>query len=245
MPYEISAPGRRRRPLLVFLVGALLILLWLARSLSSYVIDYQWWREMGQVPTWLSLLFYQLAPLSAATLVAFVARWLAHRSALGFAGAGPGRTMPHAAAERGHKHPLLIGGVERDTLDVRERQFIEGSPGFPIVAREPEARAGRVLGQGHVNPAVVIRVEIAAKSLRPFPADALPGLAAVLGEVEAAGLVAPAGIRRTQQDSPAVAGIDGEVLGVEQRLGGIDLFPILRTVFGTIEADAFRHQRLA
>ena len=92
MPYEISAPGRRRRPLLVFLVGALLILLWLARSLSSYVIDYQWWREMGQVPTWLSLLFYQLAPLSAATLVAFVALWLAHRSALSFAGAGPGRS---------------------------------------------------------------------------------------------------------------------------------------------------------
>jgi len=96
LPYEISAPGRRRRPLLVFLVGALLILLFLARSLSSYVIDYQWWREMGQVSTWLSLLFYQLAPLSAATLLAFVALWLAHRSALSFAGAGPGRSRVYA-----------------------------------------------------------------------------------------------------------------------------------------------------
>ncbi|MGO9094428.1 MAG: UPF0182 family protein [Bryobacteraceae bacterium] len=96
MPYEIPAPGRRRRPVLVFLIGALLILLLLARSLSSYVIDYQWWREMGQVPTWLSLLFYQLAPLSAATLLAFVVLWLAHRSALRFAGAGPGRSRVYA-----------------------------------------------------------------------------------------------------------------------------------------------------
>ena len=135
----------------------------------------------------------------------------------------------------------VVGRIELDPLDVGERQFIEGSPGFPVVAREPKARPGRVFGQGHVNPAFVLWVEIAAKSLRPFPADALPGLAAVPGEVEAAGLVAPAGVRRAQQDSPAVAGINGEVLGVEQRLGGIDLFPCLRAVFGTIEADAFWH----
>jgi hypothetical protein len=28
----------------------------------------------------------------------------------------------------------VVGGIELDTLDVRERQFIEGSPGFPSVA---------------------------------------------------------------------------------------------------------------
>jgi hypothetical protein len=62
----------------------------------------------------------------------------------------------------------VVGGIELDPLDIRERQFIEGSPGFPVVAREPEARAGRILGQGHVNPDVVFRVEIAAENLWPF-----------------------------------------------------------------------------
>jgi uncharacterized membrane protein (UPF0182 family) len=96
LPNEIPAAGSRRRRLLPFLIGALLILLLLARSISQYVVDYQWWREMGQVPTWLSLLFYQLAPLSAATLLAFVVLWLAHRSALGFAGVRPGRSRIYA-----------------------------------------------------------------------------------------------------------------------------------------------------
>jgi hypothetical protein len=62
----------------------------------------------------------------------------------------------------------LVGGIELDPLDVREQQFIEGSPGFPVVARDPEARSGRILGQGHVNPDVVFRVEIAAESLWPW-----------------------------------------------------------------------------
>jgi hypothetical protein len=154
-------------------------------------------------------------------------------------------SMKHASAEGRHMDHGVVGGIELDTLDVRERQFIEGPPGFPAVTREPEARAGRVFRECHVNPAVMIRVEIAAESLRSFAADALPGLAAVLGEVKSAGLVAPAGVRCSQQDSPAVAGINGEVLGVKQRLGGVDLFPRLRAILGTIEAGAFGHERLA
>ena len=127
---------------------------------------------------------------------------------------------------------VVVGRIELDTLDVRERQFIERPPALPIVAREPQARPGRIFGQGHINPAVVLGVEIAAESLRPLAPDALPGLAAVLGEVEAAGLVALPGVRRAQQDALAVAGINGEVLGLEQRLGDIDLFPGFRTVLG-------------
>ncbi|MCL5742306.1 MAG: UPF0182 family protein [Acidobacteria bacterium] len=59
-----------------------------ARSIASYVIDYQWWKEMGQVSTWLSMLTYQLAPLAAGTLLAFTVLWVAHARALKFAGAG-------------------------------------------------------------------------------------------------------------------------------------------------------------
>jgi hypothetical protein len=28
----------------------------------------------------------------------------------------------------------VIGGIKLDALDVREGQFIEGAPGFPVVA---------------------------------------------------------------------------------------------------------------
>jgi hypothetical protein len=62
----------------------------------------------------------------------------------------------------------VVGGIELDPLDVREWPFIEGSPSFPVVARDPEARSGRILGHGHVNPDVVFRVEIAVESLWPW-----------------------------------------------------------------------------
>ena len=79
-----------------------------------------------------------------------------------------GWPSPHTASERRYVDDFIIGGIELDPRDVRERQFIEGSPSFPVVAREPEARSGRILGQGHVNPDVVFRVEIAAESLWPW-----------------------------------------------------------------------------
>jgi uncharacterized membrane protein (UPF0182 family) len=96
VPYEIPAGGRRRRPLLPILIGIVLLLLLFGRTISKYVIEYQWWREMGQVSTWLSLLVYQLAPVCVATLLAFVVLFLAHRSALGFAGARLGRYRVYA-----------------------------------------------------------------------------------------------------------------------------------------------------
>src|SRR6267143_860494 len=91
----------------------------------------------------------------------------------------------------------------------------------------------------------MFRMEIAAESLRPFAANALPGLASVFGEVKAAGRIALARIRRTQEDSLTVAGIDRKVLGVQQRFGDVDFFPGLGAVRGAIEADAFRLKRLA
>ncbi|HEY2014276.1 MAG TPA: UPF0182 family protein [Bryobacteraceae bacterium] len=78
------APGSRatRITLLVLLV----ILLFSARSLASYSIEVQWWKELGQFHTWLSMLYYSLAPLAAATLLAFAILWTAHARALKFAG---------------------------------------------------------------------------------------------------------------------------------------------------------------
>ena len=53
---------------------------------ANFIIDYNWWREVGQVSTWVSMVWYSVAPVGAGTLVAFIALWVAHGQGLGFAG---------------------------------------------------------------------------------------------------------------------------------------------------------------
>jgi uncharacterized membrane protein (UPF0182 family) len=72
------------------LVVVILLLLLAARWMVSYAIEIQWWKEVGQFRTWVSMLYYGIAPVAAATLVAFVVLWLAHARALKFAGTGLG-----------------------------------------------------------------------------------------------------------------------------------------------------------
>src|SRR6478672_3868681 len=85
--YRIETSRYRRRPYgRVAIVVFLFIILLGARSFASYVIEYQWWKEMGQTATWFAMLSYQLAPLAAATFVAFAGLWMTHARALKFAG---------------------------------------------------------------------------------------------------------------------------------------------------------------
>ncbi|MBZ5583905.1 MAG: UPF0182 family protein [Acidobacteriia bacterium] len=92
-PYEIgsgrgpSGPQRRR----IALIAALALVVFAAlgaRSIAAYAIEVAWWKELGQFRTWLSMLTYSVAPLAAATLVAFAALWIAHARAVKFAGTG-------------------------------------------------------------------------------------------------------------------------------------------------------------
>ena len=53
-----------------------------ARWLCSWAIDYQWWKEMGQLRTWFSILAYSLIPTTGATIIAFIVFWIAHALAL-------------------------------------------------------------------------------------------------------------------------------------------------------------------
>ena len=76
------------------MVIALIVVLFFSRSICSLVIEYFWWREMGQVPTWLRMTAYRYAPGLAAWLMVFVVLWLAQR-----------RGMRHAG-ERLRDHPL-------------------------------------------------------------------------------------------------------------------------------------------
>jgi uncharacterized membrane protein (UPF0182 family) len=58
------------------------VLFVLARWLCSWAIDYQWWKEMGQLHTWFSILAYSLIPTTGATIIAFAVFWIAHTLAL-------------------------------------------------------------------------------------------------------------------------------------------------------------------
>jgi len=84
--YRIESSRYRKRPIgRIVLIAAILVLLIGAHSFASYLIEYEWWKEMGQTATWFAMLTYQLAPLAAATLLAFGVLWIAHARALKFA----------------------------------------------------------------------------------------------------------------------------------------------------------------
>src|ERR1039457_7119902 len=95
--FEIEGPRRKSSNAVLIAIGAILVLLLVgARFLASYVIEIAWWKELGQFRTWLSMLFYNVAPLTAATLVAFAVLWLAHARALRFAGTTLRDNRPYA-----------------------------------------------------------------------------------------------------------------------------------------------------
>src|ERR1700687_474930 len=68
---------------LSFLVG---IIAWAATTAAIFIIEYNWWKEVGQVDTWVGMLWYSIAPAAAGAVVAFIALWVAHASGLRFAG---------------------------------------------------------------------------------------------------------------------------------------------------------------
>ncbi len=94
-PYQIATRERSRSGL-VLLVIVLVIILLSARTIASYVIEYEWWKEIGQVPTWFDLLLYSLVPRIAAALLAFAVLFAAHARALKFGGTRLGRVPLYA-----------------------------------------------------------------------------------------------------------------------------------------------------
>jgi uncharacterized protein len=69
------------------LIAGVVLLLIALRALASYTIEVEWWKELGQLETWISMLTYSVAPLAGATLLAFAVLWVTHARALKFAGA--------------------------------------------------------------------------------------------------------------------------------------------------------------
>ena len=89
-----APPPHARRT--VLLIVAFFLLVSGARFAAGFIIEFQWWKEMGQVPTWIEMLIYSAAPVAAATLLAFAVLWLAHARALKFAGTRLGAHRTYA-----------------------------------------------------------------------------------------------------------------------------------------------------
>ena len=74
------------RKLLVFGGVLLLLIFWAIPATANLIIDYNWWKELGQADTWKQMVWYAIGPVAAGTLAAFIALWLAHDRGLRFAG---------------------------------------------------------------------------------------------------------------------------------------------------------------
>ncbi|MGD0619820.1 MAG: UPF0182 family protein [Bryobacteraceae bacterium] len=83
---QLPAPPRGSRGC-ISLVAAVVVLFVAIRFAASWVIDFEWWTEMGQVQTWFAMLLYGFVPSVLATIIAFLVFWIAHVRALRFAGA--------------------------------------------------------------------------------------------------------------------------------------------------------------
>jgi hypothetical protein len=70
---------------IALIVGIILLLIAL-RELALYAIEVAWWKELGQLETWIGMLTYSVAPIAGATLLAFSVLWITHARALKFAG---------------------------------------------------------------------------------------------------------------------------------------------------------------
>jgi uncharacterized membrane protein (UPF0182 family) len=84
--YGRKSPKTPRMGCIGLIAGVVLLLIAL-RALASYTIEVEWWKELGQLETWISMLTYSVAPLAGATLLAFAVLWVTHARALKFAGA--------------------------------------------------------------------------------------------------------------------------------------------------------------
>ncbi len=81
---------RRRRPQqrIGLLIGLIILILLFSRSICALILDYAWWGELGQVPTWIRMSAYQYGPSFAAWIILFLVLWIAHARGLKHGGTG-------------------------------------------------------------------------------------------------------------------------------------------------------------
>src|SRR5580658_4081707 len=86
----LSFPRHRRgRARWIVLAAAVFLLLVFGRSICSLIIDYLWWREMGQVATWVRASAYLYTTTVAEWLIAFLVLWIGHARGMRYARTSP------------------------------------------------------------------------------------------------------------------------------------------------------------
>ena len=86
-PRALRPPaGRGLRLGIVGLIILILVVLFGARWAASLLISYSWWKELGQVRTWLDLYAYTTLPVALATFVTWIVFLIAHGRGVHFAG---------------------------------------------------------------------------------------------------------------------------------------------------------------
>lgn len=70
----------------VVLIAMFAFAAWVIPTAANLIIDYNWWKEVGQTTTWASMLWYSIAPTALGVLAAFLALYVAHARGLHFAG---------------------------------------------------------------------------------------------------------------------------------------------------------------
>src|SRR5215471_7083221 len=83
-----SLPPARGRSRILILAILLVLLLVFGRSICSFIVEYRWWGEMGQVSTWTRMLAIRYVTGIAEWVLVFAVLWLAHARGMKYAGTG-------------------------------------------------------------------------------------------------------------------------------------------------------------
>lgn len=70
----------------IVLVALAFVLIAGSRTIADFVIEYSWWKEVGQVSTWVNMLIYQILPATLAAVIGWSAAMWAHGRGLSFSG---------------------------------------------------------------------------------------------------------------------------------------------------------------
>ena len=71
--------------IIILAFASFVFLFWAIPTSANFIIEYNWWKEVAQVNTWVSMLWYSIAPVAVGAVVAFLALYIAHARGLHFA----------------------------------------------------------------------------------------------------------------------------------------------------------------
>ncbi len=108
MPDRLLTQARENRVLRATVPALILLafpLLFGIRWGASLLIDYSWWKELGQATTWIDLYTYSTLPIAIGTVFCWIALLVAHARGVRFAG---GRTSDYPIYARVAAFALLV-----------------------------------------------------------------------------------------------------------------------------------------